>query len=73
MAGLLGGGGGGGNNGGGGGGGGLLGGYYYPPFIFHYTTQAYSPSLLNTVDQTTKDLPIVGGITSPLLKNRRGV
>lgn len=44
--------------------------------IFHlplYTTQAYLPSLLNTVDQTTKDLPIVGGITSPLLKTVGGV
>ena len=43
---------------------------FHPPF---YTTQAYSPSLLNTVDQTTKDLPIVGGITSPLLKTVGGV
>lgn len=45
-------------------------------FTFHlplYATQAYSPSLLNTVDQTTKDLPIVGGITSPLLKTVGGV
>lgn len=44
--------------------------------IFHlplYTAQAYSPSLLNTLDQTTKDLPIVGGVTSPLLKTVSGV
>jgi hypothetical protein len=43
---------------------------FHPPL---YTTQAYPPSLLNTVDQTTKDLPIVGGITSPLLKTVGGV
>jgi hypothetical protein len=29
--------------------------------------------LLNTVDETTKGLPIVGGITSPLLKTVGGV
>jgi hypothetical protein len=29
--------------------------------------------LLNTVDDTTKGLPIVGGITSPLLKTVGGV
>lgn len=30
-------------------------------------------SLLNTVDDTTKGLPIVGGVTSPLLKTVGGV
>ncbi len=29
--------------------------------------------LLNTVDGTTKDLPVVGGVTSPLLKTVGGV
>lgn len=29
--------------------------------------------LLNTVDDTTKGLPIVGGVTSPLLKTVGGV
>jgi hypothetical protein len=32
-----------------------------------------SPSLLNTVDETTKGLPVVGGVTSPLIKTVRGV
>lgn len=30
-------------------------------------------SLLNTVDDTTKGLPVVGGVTSPLLKTVGGV
>lgn len=34
---------------------------------------AYILSVLNTVDDTTKDLPIVGGVTSPLLKTVGGV
>lgn len=29
--------------------------------------------LLNTVDETTKGLPVVGGVTSPLLKTVGGV
>jgi hypothetical protein len=32
-----------------------------------------SLSVLNTVDDTTKGLPVVGGVTSPLLKTVGGV
>jgi hypothetical protein len=69
MAGLL---GGGGNNNNGNGGGGLLGGYVRcgSPFLAEGTDTG---RLLNTVDETTKGLPIVGGVTSPLLKTVGGV
>lgn len=41
------------------------------PFLSRSKTNARR--LLNTVDETTKGLPIVGGITSPLLKTVGGV
>lgn len=41
------------------------------PFFFGQRTD--TGRLLNTVDETTKGLPIVGGITSPLLKTVGGV
>lgn len=68
MAGLLGGGGGNRN----GGGGGLLGGSDSLVYISRNIADTPS-SLLNTVDDTTKGLPIVGGITSPLLQTVGGV
>jgi hypothetical protein len=36
-------------------------------------TPLTSFSVLNTVDDTTKGLPVVGGVTSPLLKTVGGV
>ena len=41
-----------------------------PPLLVKETDTG---RLLNTVDETTKGLPIVGGVTSPLLKTVGGV
>jgi hypothetical protein len=83
MAGLLGGGGGGGKKGG------LLGGYvvhlHILPLKFNlllfqlasslatYTNVSSHHSVLNTVGETTKGVPIVGGVTDPVLKTVGGV
>jgi hypothetical protein len=68
MAGLLGGG-----NSNGQGNGGLLGGFVQENIDGASQTTNQGISLLNTVDGVTKDLPVVGGITSPLLKTVGGV